>query len=375
MLFSRAQSNFARHRIKEALSYHEKALEFGLNPDRGALDRWTCYMLLGRFEDAWRETDRTEAIRRRLRVPQENLPLHFRRVWNGDDLEGRTVLVRCYHGLGDTIQFARYIPLVKKIARRVIVQCPAQVARLIASVAGVDEIICLGNASVDCEFDVDIELMELPYAFRTTPVNVPCRMPYVSVPRELTARMATRIAELESGSGERKARAGVVWQSGSWNPERSIRFEDIARITNAGNVNVFSLQCGAEMRGVPFGCRRGRLIHLENEPPKLLGTAALILNLDLVISVDTMVAHLAGALGKPVWTLLPFAADWRWMLDRNDSPWYPTMRLYRQTQRGDWRAVITRVADELSHSFKGAGGCNSDRAAGWLPNAAQTPGV
>jgi hypothetical protein len=343
--FSSGETHFACRQIKEALCCYERAVELGLDANRGALQRWTCYMLLGRFEEAWQETDRTESLRRRLDPCQDHLPVHFRRVWNGQSLENRCVLVRCYHGLGDTIQFSRYIPELKKIARHVIVQCSANIASLISCIEGPDQVVSLENPPAELDFDVDIELMELPYAFRTRLATLPCRIPYVDVPGELTDSVAARLATLEISRG--KPRVGVVWQSGTWNTERSISFEQISELTSVEGVNFFSLQRGAEMEGLPFGAQWGAFVHAEDKEANLLRTAAAILNLDLIISVDTMAAHLAGALGKPVWTLLPFAADWRWMLDREDSPWYRSMRLYRQNRPGDWRPVIKRVARHL----------------------------
>lgn len=345
-LFSRAEKHFARHKIREALFCYEKALEIGFEPDRGAFQRWTCFMLLGGFEQAWKETDRTESLRRRLNLPQQHLPLHLRRVWKGENLTNRCVLVRCYQGLGDAIQFIRYIPCLAKIAQRVIVQCSDELRELLGSVEGMDTVIPLGDSCADIDFDVDIEVMELPYAFRTTLADLPRQIPYVHVPSETTELMAARLAALEDAHC--RPRVGLVWRSGTWNPQRSIPFEQISELTNVQGVNFFSLQHAGEMEGVPFGSRRGHLIQTEDQQANLLQTAAIIQNMDLVISVDTMAAHLAGALGKPVWTLLPFVADWRWMLDRQDSPWYPSMRLFRQIRPGDWDAVIECVAEELS---------------------------
>jgi hypothetical protein len=352
LLFSRAERDFARHKIREALAYYEKALELGLESDRGAFQRWTCCMLLGRFEQAWKETDRTEFLRRRLNLSQTHLPFHLRRVWKGESLTNGCVLVRCYHGLGDTIQFIRYIPCLAKIARRVIVQCGDELRELLGSVDGMDRIIPLGDSRPDVDFDVDIEVMELPYAFRTTLVDLPRQIPYVRVPSETTEPMAAWLSALEVS--HRKPRVGLVWRGGAWNRQRSIPFAQVSELTKLQGVNFFSLQRGGEMEGVPFGSRRVHLIQAEDQQANLLRTAATIQNLDLLISVDTMAAHLAGALGKPVWALLPFVADWRWMIDRPDSPWYSSMRLFRQVRPGDWETVIERVAEELSRFSKKA---------------------
>jgi hypothetical protein len=236
-----------------------------------------------------------------------------------------------------------------RIARRVFVQCPRELWGLIGSVAGIDALIRLEDPQQIPGFDVEIELMELPYAFRTTLASIPCEIPYIYVPAETAGLTGSKLAALEHS---RKLRVGLAWRSGNWNHLRSVPIEEISKLTKISAVDFFSLQVGAEMRDVPFGSRKGTLIQAEELEPNLIHTAAVIQNLDLVVSVDTMVAHLAGALGKPVWVLLPFDADWRWMVHRMDSPWYPTMRLYRQPHPNDWQPVLATVARDLSRSSK-----------------------
>lgn len=333
-----ADALFELNHIEEALLHYSRAEQLHGCTDGLGARRWLCLMLLGRFEQAWRETDRTEARRLARGDTTRHLQRHFQRVWDGTPLQGRRVLVRCYHGLGDTVQFIRYMPLLRERASTVVLQCQPKLAPLLGAVAGIDEMIFLDDGRPEPPFDVDIELMELAYAFRTTLETIPKGVPYLTVPRELIEcyKPARHAGELN---------IGLVWSSGDWNPERSVRLAEFAWLSRLRGVRLYSLQRGpaeAEIESCGFD-----IVPL-NPAAGVMEDATLIMNLDVIISVDTMVAHLAGALARPVWTLLPFSPDWRWMIHRADSPWYPTMRLFRQSRRGEWRPVIEEVAKTLS---------------------------
>lgn len=335
-----ADAFFAQRRVHEALGGYQEAIRLGGDPGASAFQRWMCYMLMGRFEDAWFETDRSESARRAAGITTRDLPRHMQRVWNGKPLAGKRVLVRCYHGLGDTIQFFRYIPLLCGIASEVCVQCQQSLIPLLRSMRMPGQnFIGLDNQGADLKHHIDIELMELPYAFRTTLNTIPSDVPYLRVPHVTSSVIPESRGTL---------RVGLVWSSGSWNPERDIRLGQLRPLADLPGVAFFSLQRGPAAKQIAR-CRSELPISPgERSSGGILETARALLNLDLVISVDTMVAHLAGALGRPVWTLLPFAADWRWMVERDDSPWYPTMRLFRQPWPGDWGSVVERVTGELS---------------------------
>lgn len=366
--FSAAEELLAQNRFAEALAKHREAVRLGIDAERGAPSRWKCCMMLGDFAAAWRETDGTEARRKRRGDTTRHLPVHWQRVWDGTPLTGKRVLVRCYHGLGDTIQFARYLPLLKKICSSVIVHCQPALLELVTSVCDLDEVIpvdCYAHQppplcdGVECE----IEMMELPYAFRTTLGTIPGAVPYLFVPRKLVAAKRAALARDVLNDSHPRAinshlvidgprfTVGLLWSSGSWNPERSMALEQLKPLGKIPGIRWISLQQGPPARQIE--CRRARCQE-EWELDGLSGsetpleTAAIICNLDLILSVDTMVAHLAGALGKPVWTLLPFAADWRWMSGRDDSPWYPTMRLFRQDRPHDWSGVVAALCVALS---------------------------
>ena len=182
-------------------------------------------------------------------------------------------------------------------------------------------------------WDQQVEIVELPRIFRTKLETIPNHIPYLDIP------CAPVIAPYR---GARPLRVGVVWASSSYNPARSVPFEDMARLFDVSCASFFSLQAGEEREQLKRLSQK-KIRDLQTDPACVWATAEKLKTLDLVITVDTMMAHLAGAMGRPVWTLLPFQCDWRWMMAREDSPWYPTMRLFRQPRPGDWQSVIERV--------------------------------
>ncbi|WP_347156521.1 glycosyltransferase family 9 protein [Pontibacter chitinilyticus] len=288
---------------------------------------WMHYMLNGNFEKALEVSD--DVLRSHAGTPCWHLPRHYQYVWNGTPLDGKRVLVRCYHGLGDTLQFIRYAPLLKAIAAEVTVWAQPPLLQLLSSVEGIDHLIPLHDGSPEVEYDVDVEVMELQHIFRTTLATIPSAVPYISVAPMLLCYPKEQLA------------IGLIWQAGNWDSLRSIPYSFLSPLAAVPGIRLFILQAGAASVGWQegFGVHPGEF--------DLYTYASLIRSLDLVITVDSMPAHLAGALGIPVWTLLHSEADWRWMRNRDDSPWYPTMRLFRQTQSGDWQTVISRVAAEL----------------------------
>ena len=326
--FAVGRIHYLRREIGRSLASFSRAWELGIHPDRGAQERWMALMLLGNFAEAWMESDCVQRYRSSAGITCRHEPIHLRFVWDGSPLECGRVLLRCYHGLGDTLQFIRYVPLLKERARHVMVQAQPGLIPLLQSMQEIDRLIPLGGAEPD--YDVEIESMELPHAFRTTPATIPAAIPYL------------RVKSAPKPLDDRRLRVGLVWTAGAWKPERSIPVSELAVLTSVPGVAVFSLQRGPSRKDLPaIGCAG------ELGSDEIPDTAAAIGSLDLVITVDTMIPHLAGAMGKPVWTLLHFHSDWRWMLDRDDSPWYPTMRLFRQPSPGDWQTVIGQVRDEL----------------------------
>ncbi|MFI5309590.1 MAG: tetratricopeptide repeat protein [Gemmatimonadales bacterium] len=261
--------------------------------------------------------------------------------WDGSPLAGRTIFVHAEQGLGDAIQFVRYAALLKaRGAGRVIVESSEAAAGLLRTAPGVDAVVTPG--AVVPPFDVHAYLMSLPLLCGTALENIPSRVPYLSVPHRPVARL---IRETPA-----RVRVGLVWAGNALHQRdliRSIPLEMLEPVVGTPQVAFFSLQKGPAARQLTTEHHS----HVVNLDPMLNDwgdTAAAVAELDLVISVDTSVAHLAGALGKPVWILLPHVPDWRWMLGRQDSPWYPTMRLFRQRAPGDWMTVMTEVSAALA---------------------------
>ncbi len=292
--------------------------------DAGIL--WDMQMKRGRFESAWEISD--AVLRARAGVVSWHLPRHLQAIWNGASLKGRRVLIRCYHGLGDTIQFIRYAPLVRAEAKEVFVWAQPELIPLLGGVEGIDALLPLHDGAPEIEYDVDVEIMELPHVFRTTIGTIPAEVPYIHLDPLPVA-------------GDARFTVGIVWRSGEWDARRSIPFSLIATLGNIPDLSWHIFQRG------PGLAERKEGFRVLAGSDDILEVAQRIFSLDLLISVDTMFAHLAGALGRPVWNLLHAGADWRWMEEREDSPWYPTMRLLRQKEGGDWKPVIARVAQEL----------------------------
>ena len=261
------------------------------------------------------------------------------------------VLVTSDQALGDTIQFARYLPLIQKRGGNVVFGCQPALAGLMAGLVGADKVIAQPGPLPAC--DMHMQLLSLPGIFGTTLATIPKDIPYLHAKRELVERWRGEIRR-----GENRFQVGIVWQGSMTikGDRRSCHLSQFAPLAEIPNVSLVSLQVGAataEIAGAAFP-----IVDLGSRFDKnsLDDLAAVIANLDLVVTVDTAAAHLAGALGVSVWTLLQFVPDWRWLLDRDDSPWYPTMRLFRQKRWGDWEEVFERVATELERGEAVAAG-------------------
>ena len=272
----------------------------------------------GDWAAAWAVSD---AVLRARGTPDWTRPRHLQAVWDGTPLQGRRVLVRCYHGLGDTIQFIRLVPQVG--AAEVTVWAQPALLPLLSTLPALGRLLPLHNGTPEIPFDVDVEVMELAHVLRITPETLPALVPYLHPPR-----MARH------GPG---LHVGLVWQAGSWDDRRSVPVALLRPLANIPGVTLHILQRGAPCPG--FGVPAGA--------DNILEVARAMTALDLLVSVDSMPAHLAGAVGLPTWTLLAHRADWRWAEGREDTPWYPTMRLLRQPHPGDWDTVTARLHDDL----------------------------
>jgi tetratricopeptide (TPR) repeat protein len=283
---------------------------------------------------------------------------HRQPAWDGSRLDGKTILLHCEQGFGDTIQFIRYARVVKDKGGTVVVFCPAPLLRLLRNVAGIDVLVSERDSIPPC--DCQAALLSLPMLFGTTIRTIPAGIPYLHADADPVTRWRERLAPLDG------IRIGLVW-AGDPRPHdlaangmdlrRSLRLEQFAPLAGLSGVRFISLQKGqpaGQARHPPPGFA---LIDWTAELNDFADTAALVASLDLIISVDTSVAHLAGALGRPVWLLSRFDGCWRWLTNRDDSPWYPTLRLFRQPQAGDWGAVL----DQLHRELRLLTGCGGDR--------------
>lgn len=296
-----------------------------------------CLLRLGNFEQGWPEYEW------RLKVKDFSDKPSAMPHWRGQPLHGKTIVVNAEQGYGDTIQFVRYLRNVKARGGTVILKCPLALRRLLAECAGVDRIICQGDLAPP--HDVETMLLSLPGIFQTSLDTIPANVPYLRVPQSAGAQAAAMIIPHTE-----VMRVGLVWAGAIQNPRdrgRSLKLKQFSKLFGTARTKFFSLQKGdaaAELKSIPSDLITDLGPYLED----FADTAAAIQALDLVISVDTAVAHVAGALARPVWTLTPFVPDWRWMLNRDDSPWYPSMRLFRQSAPGDWSSVIARLEAQLT---------------------------
>ena len=273
----------------------------------------------GAYETAWTLAARTLGERDPAARDDPTLPYHLRWVWDGRPVDRRDVLVRCYHGLGDTLQFARFLPLLASRAASVTVEVQPRLLDLIATVTQGITLIAFDPAHPLPPAEIDLEITELDFALRTPPEAAP--PPYVRAPRAILP--ADTMA--------------FCYGAGDWDPERCVPaalFGDLCR--NRSCITLMPEPTDLEVLN-PEGC-----------PLDIQATAALVAGAELVITVDTMIAHLAGAMGKPTWLLLKAEPDWRWARDRLGSAWYPSMRLYAQPHPGDWDAVVARVQCDLA---------------------------
>jgi hypothetical protein len=302
-------------------------------PDVSA--EWDAAMRRGDWECAWRATDRIELPRRsRQHQPGfERRPEHLR--WDGTPTAGQRVIVRCEHGLGDTLQFMRFVPLLLARELHLLVQPP--LVSLLRDGPGLGEVRNYWTDDPLPAHDVDVEVMELAYLLRTTVPQLP--PPYPHLLRQLPRTQRFTLAD------EGRLRVGLLWAASDWDGARSVPLQALAPLFAIEEAQFFSLQQG-QAAADPL-LQRLDIERLSTHTTEIAMAGAAMCAMDLVITIDAMPAHLAGTLGRPTWVLLKHQADWRWMDECEDTPWYPAMRLFRQPRAGDWEAVARRVAGEL----------------------------
>jgi tetratricopeptide (TPR) repeat protein len=327
-------------RIEEAIRSYRKAVE--LNPDY-ANAQWNlalALLLTGQFQEGWQRFGwRHKANLDAILQSQREEPA----TWKGGSFPGKTVLIRYEQGMGDCLQMARYLPQVKALGGIVLLEAPRSLMRLLSHIDGVDKVVeALPDGRPQTPFDLHAFIMDLPGIFGTTSDTIPIPIPYIKADPHLSDLWQSRLA----GPG---IKVGIVWAGSPRHTNdrnRSCPLHHFRTLLEIPCVSLFSLQKGpARSQLASHG--KWPIVDLADDLADWADTAAAIQNLDLIITVDTGVLHLAGAMGKKVWAILPFVPDWRWMLDRKDSPWYPSIKLFRQQQGRDWAPVIDEVIREL----------------------------
>lgn len=327
--------------LKQAKFWYETALNLNPNYPEAHFNHAVALLSEGDYRNGWQEYEwRFQRHSARQVYPHR---LNGSR-WKGTPFRDKRLLVHCEQGLGDVIQFCRYLPMVKSLGGTVTLEVHAPLVSLLQGMPSVDRIIPFGPSKPrESEYDIHVPLMSLPLLFGTTVENIPAQIPYLQPSAVEKSRWQSK---LSSGYGRR---IGLVWSGSATDPRRSCHWEIVATLTKVmTNFQFFSLQ-----KELPPGITTDLLgsanvMHWGNDLVDFHSTAAAISHLDLVISIDTATAHLAGAMGKPVWILLPHSADWRWLQRRFDSPWYPTARLFRQPEKDDWRSLGSALVEELN---------------------------
>lgn len=328
----------AIHKPHEAISCCYRALALDSTCAEAHWNLALALLQVGEFASGWQEFEwrwqKRGFTSRERTYPQP--------LWDGSHLTGKTILVHAEQGFGDCFQFARYLPLLAERGARVIVECPAPLQGVIATITGVAVVVAPGELIPP--FDCHVPIMSLPLRFATTLDSIPACVPYLYPPDEAVARWAGKFSD------HKEFRVGLVWAGRKKpDPNRTCPLQYLQPLAAISGVTFFSLQVENELSGSGVDRKAFPMVDYTAELADFSDTAALIAHLDLVISIDTGVAHLAGAMGKETWVMLPHAADWRWMLDRNDSPWYPSMRVFRQREPGDWFGVVARVGEALRY--------------------------
>ena len=324
------------NRHAEALSQFREAR--ALLPDSPELTQNEGFALLatGAWKEGWERLEARFAVPRKLPLPTipDELPL-----WRGDtSLDGKTILLQSEQGLGDTLQFVRYVPLVKERGGRVVLQVQPRLGKLLADMPGADMVITSYESP---GVDLVCPLMSLPLAFGTTLASVPANVPYLRTPPDYLllwqALLGARV----------RPRIGVAWSGSQHMPYRSMPIKTLAPLLRRPEFEFHALQLEIPEADREWLAENPLLIDHSEEQKDFVDTAALIAAMDLVVTIDTSVAHMAGAIARPVWIMLPFSADPRWMVDREDTPWYPTARLFRQKIAHDWDKVVKDVLKAL----------------------------
>ena len=324
------------NRNAEALALFREAEKHTADTAALRLNQALALLTIGGWSEGW------ELLESRFSVPKVFPGLDLPRdvqFWRGEDIAGKTILLQSEQGLGDTIHLVRYAPLVAERGARVVLRVQPLLGKLMCGIRGVDTVLTGFDATP--EVDAVCPLMSLPRAFSTELVTIPANVPYLAVPEPYRLLWRTLLGE------RRRPRIGLAWRGQQHLPHRSMPVAQLAPLLQRTDYEFHGLQKEMTDADRAWLAANPLVIDHSEELQDFADTAAIAEAMDLVISIDTSVAHLAGALARPLWIMLPFAADFRWLLDRTDSPWYPTARLFRQTRTGDWGSVVLAVTEAL----------------------------
>jgi hypothetical protein len=348
--FAEAQSNLGTAwwrlgRFQEALGSYAAAVRDKPDYVEAHCNAGLVRLLLGEFEKGWEEYEWE------WRQPRFSPPAFLRPRWDGSPLPGRTIMLYAERGLGDAILFVRYARLLQERGARVVVACQRPLTRILARCPGIDQLIAQGDALPP--YDLWAPLMGLPFHLGTRVDTIPATLPYLWADPVLVDQWRRVLEDLPG------FKIGIAWQGNphySADGQRSFRLMEFAPLAEVPGVRLVSLQKGPgseQLRTVDehwpltdLGCR------LDETAGAFMDTAAVMMSLDLIVTSDTAIANLAGAMGLPAWVALPAVPDWRWLLDRDDCPWYPSTRLFRQDRPGDWPGVFRRIAEAVQELIR-----------------------
>ncbi len=340
-LANRGAALVKQGKLHEGVASSQEALRHNPGYAEAHKNLGIVLLLQGNFEQGWAEYEW------RWKTGELKLPAFRQPLWDGERLAGKTILLHAEQGLGDTVHFIRYAQLVQQHGGRVVVACYKPLLPLLRSCPGIDELVVQGEEPP--QFDVWVPLLSVPRILGTTLATIPANVPYLSADEKLVQHWRGKLP------GADTFKIGIAWQGSPQyrdDRQRSIPLVHFAALADVTGVQLISLQKGPGTE--QMGALAGRFTvtdlgpELDRQSGPFMDTAAVMKSLDLVVSADTVIAHVAGALGVPVWTALSHPPHWPWMLDRDDTPWYPKMRLFRQTTSGNWHNVFQRMAANLS---------------------------
>lgn len=332
-------------KINEAIYYAEQSIKIKPDYAIGHFNLASLLLLNGDYENGFREYEW------RFKATGKINPVMNKPFWKGQDIYNKTLLIHAEQGMGDTIQFCRYISLIDKKNAKIVFSCHPELTELLKDLKGLDEIIpekVYKEPLVN--YDFQIPLLSLPYIFKTNINSIPANTPYIFAKPEYIKKWKEQLDKFN------KFKIGFVWKTGNSDPmfeKKSCNIDFFYKLSQEfSHITFFSIQKGTNTKDFYKYGETNNFINLSEKIDSFDDTAGIIHNLDLIISVDTSVAHLAGAMGKKVWNLLSAFHDWRWLIERNDSPWYPEMKIFRQKERFTWDDIFNQIVSKIKIDFK-----------------------